>query len=159
MLFRNISLAGTLLLMVAHATPGLANEPISKHKRTGITIGGHDTVAYHDKENIGQHKATKGDKEFSVDWMGATWLFTTAENRDAFLADPDKYRPAYGGHCANALSIGEGLIKTDGKTWEIFDNELYVYFAPRGRKRWNNGDWKSYKSDADKAWQEIMGLQ
>ena len=91
--------------------------------------------------------------------MGATWLFTTAENRDAFLADPDKYRPAYGGHCANALSIGEGLIKTDGKTWEIFDNELYVYFAPRGRKRWNNGDWKSYKSDADKAWQEIMGLQ
>ena len=138
---------------------GFAEEPISKHKKSGITIGGHDTVAYHDSENIAQHSAKKGDKENSAEWMGAIWQFSSSEKRDMFLADPDKYRPAYGGHCANALSIGEGLIKTDGKTWEIFEDELYVYYAPRGRKRWNDGNWKSYKIDADKAWKKITGLE
>jgi len=145
------------LVALIFGSGAIAQQPISKDKGSGVTIGGHDTVAYHDSENISRHEATKGEKVFSVEWMGAIWQFTNAENQNAFLENPDKYRPAYGGHCANALSIGEGLIKTNGKTWEIFEDQLYVFYAPRGRKRWNDGNWKSYKSDADTAWAEITG--
>lgn len=146
----------TLLVVITGNV--FAAEPISLN-RSGVTIGGYDTVAYHHSENIANHEAVKGDKELTVEWMGAVWRFASEQNRDAFLADPDRYRPAYGGHCANALSLGEGLIRTDGKTWEIFDDQLYVYYAPRGRKRWNNGNWKTYKAEADRAWNQILSEQ
>lgn len=136
-----------------------AGEPISKSGLSGVTIGGHDTVAYHSPEAIEKHEATEGSKKHVAKWGGATWRFSSEANRDAFLADPEKYRPAYGGHCANALSLGEGLIKTDGETWEIFEDRLYVFYAPRGRTRWNDGNWKDYKVDADRAWQEILANQ
>lgn len=151
----------TSLLTLASAFLAIANaaEPLSVNTRTGVTIGGHDTVVYHAPEAIETHKAVKGNKDLSAKWNGAVWQFTSVENREAFLADPDRYRPAYGGHCANALSIGEGLIRTNGKTWEIYEDQLYVFYAARGRKRWNDGNWKNYKASADKAWQEILGDQ
>jgi hypothetical protein len=133
----------------------MASEPISINSK-GITIGGFDTMSYHSEEGKEQHKAIKGKKDLSVEWNGAVWQFISEINRDAFLDDPERYRPAYGGYCANALSIGEGLIPTNGKTWEIFENQLYVFYAPRGRKRWNDGNWATYKIDADRAWQTII---
>ena len=72
-----------------------------------------------------------------------------------FAADPDRYSPTYNGHCANALSLGEGLIRTDGTHWEIFDDRLYLFFAARGRDRWTDGNWKTYKAEADAAWQAL----
>ena len=71
--------------------------------------------------------------------------------------NPEKYAPAYNGHCANALSLGEGLIKTDGTHWEIFDDKLYLFYAPRGRNRWLNAeDYRVYKVIADQAWQALI---
>ena len=148
-----IAVSAALLL----TNPVLGDEPISIKR--GVTLGGHDTVAYHAPDNVEEHRAVKGDGDLTVEYAGATWRFSSKENRDAFLADPERYRPAYGGHCANALSLGEGLIRTDGKTWEIFEDQLYVYYAPRGRKRWNDGNWKTYKQEADRAWQEILANQ
>ena len=148
-----------LLALLFSATAALAGEPISKSRLGGVTLGGHDTVAYHAPENIHSHSATPGSKQYSVEWNDATWRFTSQENADAFRADPERYRPAYGGHCANALSLGEGLIRTDGETWEIFEDRLYVFYAPRGRERWNDGNWKTYKAEADRAWQAILDDQ
>jgi len=71
-----------------------------------------------------------------VDYLGAKWRFASKENADLFRANPDKYKPAYNGHCANALSLGKGLLKTNGKVWEIFGDELFLFYAERGRKRW-----------------------
>ena len=148
-----------LLLAAMITVPTLADDHISKSGLSGVTIGGHDTVAYHSAESVEQHKATRGSKKLTVEWGGAVWRFSTEANRDAFAADPEKYRPAYGGHCANALSLGEGLIRTDGETWEIFEDQLFVFYAPRGRKRWNDGNWQTYKVEADRAWAEILANQ
>ncbi|WP_255855055.1 hypothetical protein [Marinobacterium rhizophilum] len=68
---------------------------------------------------------------------------------------PQRYLPAYHGHCANALSLGEGLIATDGRVWEFFGDQLHLFYAERGRQRWLNGDWKAYKADADQAWSNL----
>jgi len=54
-----------------------------------------------------------------------------------------------------ALSLGEGLIKTDGTVWEFFGGNLHLFYAERGRQRWLNGDWEAYKVQADKAWAEL----
>ena len=133
-----------------------ANEPVSKAMLSGVAIDGHDTVAYHDPESISSHEAQKGSKEFTAEWKGATWRFARESSRDAFVLNPGEYSPAYNGHCANALSLGEGLLKTDGTHWEIFGDQLFLFYKARGRKRWNDGNFETYKAQADLAWQEIL---
>ena len=119
-------------------TTAFGQEPVSKGFFDNIAIDGNDTVAYHQQSALSQPSATTGVEEFVVLWKGAKWRFASKENSDAFAANPEKFSPAYNGHCANALSLGEGLIRTDGAHWEIFDNQLYLFFASRGRNRWLN---------------------
>ncbi len=123
----------------------------------GVAIGGMDSVAYHDQDAAGPHKAVAGGKTWVYEWRGAEWRFADQDNYDRFRADPERYRPAYGGHCANALSLGEGLIETDGSHWEIFGDRLFLFFAARGRDRWLDGNQAAYREEADRAWREITG--
>jgi len=71
---------------------------------------------------------------------------------ERFAADPEKYAPEFNGHCANALSLGEGLVKTDGTVWQFFDDKLYLFYAEKGLERWQSGDFKQYRTAAEKAW-------
>lgn len=134
-----------------------AEEPVSKSFLTGIAIGGHDSVAYHTRNSHKLKRIVKGNKTWKTVWKGADWLFSSKADRDLFAANPERYSPAYNGFCANALSLGEGLIKTDGTHWQIFGEQLYTYYAERGRERWLSGDYKKYSEEADKAWKDIIG--
>lgn len=147
----------TSLLIVALLFSGLiqAAEPVSKSKPDGVAIGGHDSVAYHQLEADPQEKAVNGDSLFVVEYKGAKWRFADQASAEKFAADPKKYSPAYNGHCANALSLGRGLVPTDGTHWEIFNDQLYLFFAARGRDRWLDGGWEKYKADADAAWDKL----
>ena len=84
---------GALILafMVIGTMPGLAFKEISQS--WGVAIWGYDTVAYHT-----EGRAVKGKKKFSYEWNDATWRFVSAENRDLFIADPDRYAPQFGGY-------------------------------------------------------------
>ena len=88
--------------------------------KAGHALQGHDPVAYF---TVGA--PTKGNPNISREWNGATWLFSTAEHRDLFDADPDKYAPAFGGHCAVAQVLGSDL-KGSAKRWRIIDDRLYI---------------------------------
>lgn len=134
-----------------------AGDPVSKSFLTGIAIGGHDTVAYHRLDNRELNRAIKGNQAWKVEWKGADWLFSSKADRDLFAANPERYSPAYNGFCANALSLGEGLISTDGSHWQIFGDRLYTFYAARGRQRWLAGDFEEYRLVADKAWKELVG--
>lgn len=152
-----IRLLSTGLLALALCVPAIAAEPVSKSRLGGVAIGGHDSVAYHDIEREPQASAVGGSKRYIVSYKGAKWRFASAESAAKFEADPERYQPAYNGHCANALSLGEGLIRTDGETWEIFDDELHLFYAPRGRKRWLEAGegWREYRAQADAAWERL----
>lgn len=132
-----------------------AAEPVAKSRFSGVAIGGHDSVAYHRIQRDPQQDAVEGVKSYTVEYKGAKWRFASKESSELFAADPEKYSPSYNGHCANALSLGEGLIRTDGTHWEIFENKLYLFYAGRGRVRWNDGNWKAYKVEADAAWERL----
>ena len=147
----------SLVMLLILAFGANANEPVSKSFVTGVAIGGHDTVAYHKLGNSEPHRAIEGTRTWKASWKGADWLFTSEADRDSFSANPERYSPAYNGFCANALSLGEGLIKTDGTHWQIFGDRLYTFYAARGRDRWLSGDFEEYKVVADKAWKEIIG--
>lgn len=86
----------------------------------GQALQGYDPVAYF---TLGA--ATMGNPNISREWSGATWLFSTAEHRDLFDADPNKFAPAFGGHCAVGKVMGQDL-KGSAKRWRIKDDRLYM---------------------------------
>ena len=59
----------------------------------GVAIKGYDTVVYHT-----EGRAVKGKSKFSHKWNDAKWYFTSAENKDLFTVDPERYAPQYGGY-------------------------------------------------------------
>jgi len=137
------------------STAALAAEPVSKSRFAGVAIGGKDTVAYHSLEKAPQASAVGGKKSYTVSYKGAKWRFLSKASAELFSANPEKYEPAYNGHCANALSLGNGLVKTNGKHWEILNDKLYLFYAAAGRDRWTDGNWKTYKVASDAAWAKL----
>jgi YHS domain-containing protein len=59
----------------------------------GVAIKGYDPVAY-----FTLSKPVKGSAEFQYEWMGAKWRFSSAQHRDLFKSNPEKYAPQYGGY-------------------------------------------------------------
>lgn len=148
------ALTATLLVSL-FAGQVFAAEPVSKSRFSGVAIGGHDSVQYHQIAREPQESAVEGVKSYVVKYKGAKWRFTSKESSELFAANPEQYAPAYNGHCANALSLGEGLIRTDGTHWEIFEDNLYLFYAKRGRDRWTDGNWETYKVASDAAWERL----
>ena len=143
--------------MIMAATTVNAEEPVSTGYFGNVAVGGHDVTAYHQLTQ--EDAAVKGNKTYVITWKGAQWHFLREEDSQAFAQNPERYAPAYNGHCANALSLGEGLIRTNGQHWAIFDDQLYLFYAGRGTQRWLKGDYKIYKEEADRAWQVILASQ
>lgn len=142
-------------LFLIHSTNSLAADPVSTGYLDSIAIDGHDTVLYHSAEMHSDHTAVEGVKRYRVEWNNAEWLFASQASADKFKNDPLKYIPQYNGFCSNALALDEGLIRTDGRVWELFGGKLHLFYAERGRQRWLNGDWTAYKAKADSAWETL----
>lgn len=143
----------TLFLSFVCAS-ALAAEPVSTGRFNNKAVNGHNVIAYHSL-SFGD-KAVEGVKVYSVEWKGANWYFASEAERERFKVNPETYAPAYNGFCANALSLGEGLIRTSGKHWALFDDQLYLFYAARGAKRWLNGSYKEYKVVSDREWAVIL---
>ena len=103
-----------------------------------ILIDGYDPVAYFDSE------VKKGSESFSLEISGRKLLFSSAENKERYQDNPDKYTPSYGGWCAIAMVDGTFVVP-DYTLYKIQDGEL-LFFSVRaffnGLTQWNK--------DADK---------
>jgi hypothetical protein len=90
----------------------------------GIGIKGYDPVAY-----FTSGRAVKGSDRHSAEHGGVVWRFASAENRAAFLADPARYAPQYGGFCAWGVAEKGRLFDIDPEHgWTIHDGRLYLNF-------------------------------
>ena len=100
---------------------------------TGFAASGYDVVAYFDlpQNAVGtaQPAAIPGKADITAEHNGATFAFSSAENRDRFLADPAKYAPQYDGHCAYGVSRG-GKVPGNPNLWRIVDDKLYLNITP-----------------------------
>jgi YHS domain-containing protein len=131
-----------LFARAAHAAPPIYAED-------GIAVDGTDVVAY-----FTQGAPVAGDAAFAHEYMGATWLFSSAENRDAFAADPQAYAPQYGGYCAYAASKG-GIASTVPEAWTIVDGKLYLNFSVTVQGIWAQ-DIPGNIARADANWPAIL---
>jgi hypothetical protein len=113
-----------------------------------VAIGGYDTVAYF---TLG--KPTKGDPRFEANWQDARWQFVTAEHRDMFVRDPDRYAPRYGGFCAVGMARGY-LSTVDPEAWRIVDGKLFLTFRKRGQEIFQE-DIPGTIEKAEKNWQTL----
>jgi YHS domain-containing protein len=84
----------TLLVsaVILFTTSGMAFDEVNT-TFFGLAIKGYDTVAYHT-----EGRALKGKSKFSHQWNDAKWYFASAENKELFAADPERYAPQYGGY-------------------------------------------------------------
>jgi len=100
---------------------------------SGYALSGYDAVAFHSLEQseIGQPQpeAIPGKKAITTEYNGATWAFSTEENRDLFVENPEKYAPQFDGHCAYGISQG-GKVPANPNLWRIIDDKLYVNINP-----------------------------
>jgi YHS domain-containing protein len=119
-----------------------------QYTKRGHAVSGYDPVAYF---TIGE--PTKGDKNISAEWNNSTWLFSTEKHKELFLANPEKYAPAYDGHCAFAAGIGK-KVSAKPTLWKIIDDRLFLNFSKSANKRWLDNP-ESYIKDGDENWKEL----
>jgi YHS domain-containing protein len=94
-------------------------DPVNKN-RQGAALKGYDPVAY-----FRASAAVKGSPQFTYSWSGANWQFSSGDNRDEFIRQPEKYAPQFGGYCAWAVS-NNYTADADPEAWRIIDRKLYV---------------------------------
>ena len=140
--------AFAIVLSPVVATEAAAKEPVYQ-SFFGTAIDGTDPVAY-----FTQGRPVEGSSEFTHEWMGAEWRFSSAENRDTFAADPEKYAPQYGGYCAWAVSQGY-TASTDPEAWKIVDGKLYLNYNKSVQRTWEQ-DIPGNIQSADGNWPKVL---
>lgn len=127
-----LTVSATVLLTQTRVTTEAAGPvaPVYTGLVKGVAVGGYDAVAY-----FKDGKPAKGDPAITLEHMGATWRFASAENRDAFRADPMRYAPQYGGYCAWAVSEGY-TAEGDPLAWTVSDGKLYLNANKKVQARW-----------------------
>lgn len=116
----------------------------------GVAIRGADPVAY-----FREGRPVPGSAAFSHTWQGVTWRFATAANRDAFAAEPERYAPAYGGHCAWAVAQGY-TAPIDPAAWKIVGGRLFLNYDRSVQRRWER-DIPGFIAKADANWPALAG--
>jgi hypothetical protein len=114
----------------------------------GVAIKGYDPVAY-----FTAGKPVEGTKEFEFVWQDAKWRFSSAANRDAFKAAPEKFAPQYGGYCAWAVSQGY-TANIDPSAWKIVEGKLYLNYSADVQKKWS-ADIPGFIKSANANWRKL----
>ena len=165
-MMRKLLLASALSVM----TLGAAQAGEQYVDETGYAVSGYDPVAFFEmKQNpVGQRQpeAVPGKAGITAEYNGAKWAFASEANRDKFLADPEKYAPAYDGHCAYGVAQG-GKVPGNPNLWRIIDGKLYLNITPTVVGFWekdisgnlskaeNNWESKEAAAASTKSWKAI----
>jgi len=114
--------------------------------QNNVAIKGYDPVAY-----FVSSAPRKGQAQFSYVYKGNTWMFSSAANKKAFVANPVAYLPQYGGHCAFAASKNS-IAPIDPKAWTIRNNKLYLNYSLSVRDNAWRPDIDANIAQADANW-------
>lgn len=136
-----------VLFLLGLASPALAGD-VNRTGLSGIAIEGYDPVAYWI-----DGAPRQGSDDFTFEWQGATWRFASAQHLALFAAEPERYAPAFGGYCAEAMTKG---LRADIHPFffAIEDGALYLFLTAESRADWlvNTG---AARQAADYAWASL----
>jgi hypothetical protein len=139
-------------------------------RNTLLSASGYDVVSFHEKSQspVGQRQleAVPGKSSITARYNGAMWAFSTTRHRDLFVADPEKYAPAFDGHCAYGVAKG-GKVPGNPNLWRVLDGTLYLNITPQVVGFWEADipgflvtaatNWKQLASDpaSTRSWKQI----
>jgi hypothetical protein len=114
------------LAVVAAVLAGWPAAGLMAADRSPVAIKGYDPVAYF---TLG--KPTPGRPQIWYEWDERRYLFSSAEHRDLFKADPVRYAPQFPDYCAMSLTRGE-IVEANPEYWLVSDGKLYMFGKPVG---------------------------
>ncbi len=159
-LFLAMMVSAVFSFAPANAQP-TRNNPyeIWVNKKWDYAADGYDVTSYFKTDEAGNLSGTdtgpiKGDPQFSATVANGTYIFASQDNLDKFLAEPSKYSPQYGGHCAYALGSRGFFVNGDPEAWHVTeDGKLYFNLKTSIQKKWLKKR-DEYITTADPRWTE-----
>lgn len=128
-MFRTLSIA-TILAGIVSSAAIAGPQYIDSSE---YAAGGYDVVAFRSlkQSRVGeqQPEAIPGKTSITAEYNGSTWAFSTEENRDMFVASPEKFVPQFDGHCAYGIAQG-GKVPGNPNLWRIVEDKLYFNITP-----------------------------
>ena len=115
---RNALFATALVLMGAHSAS--AGEAVNALEN-GVAMDGFDVVAY-----FTENSPKIGSAEYSVDYKGKSWRFSSSENATKFSTNPASFEPQNNGWCSYAVSEGYGAEVDFVNGWAVINDKLYL---------------------------------
>ena len=114
-----VAFAGPMTMPVSDATAATV-----KPAESGIAVGGYDVVAY-----FTMAKPMRGKSSYASMHDGVSYHFASKSHKVKFDENPQRYVPAYGGHCALGVRYGQ-KSPVDPQAWRIKDGRLYLMLNP-----------------------------
>lgn len=112
-----------------------------------LAVGGYDLVSYQQSQPI------RGNGHNLAEHQGNSYAFANAKNKAAFLANPEKYLPQFGGFCAYGASLGKKFYG-DPTVYEVVNGKLYLNLDTKIQTLWAKEKQKNI-TEADKLWASI----
>mgnify|MGYP003633300892 FL=1 len=140
-----------LFVLITFSISIVAQKNYSTEK--GVIAEGYDVVAYF------SNKAVEGNKNFATKHDGVKFYFSSQKNLEAFIVNPTKYTPQYGGFCSYAMASKGKKVSSDPETFEIRDGKLYLFYNSWGTntfKSWTKEGPEQLIVKADKNWTKII---
>src|SRR5262245_1341999 len=111
-------------------------------------LDGCERVAY-----FTEGKPVRGLASITADFLGEKYQFSSPQSRDAFAANPEKYLPQYGGHCAWAVA-NNSLAPGDPTVFKVVNGKLYLNVNRDVAARWEK-DIPGFIRAADANWPRL----
>jgi YHS domain-containing protein len=145
--------AGMILLITLFTTISVsaqqnADRLFNNVDAGGVILDGYDAVAF-----FTDNKPVKGDPAYKFTYDNAIYHFASRQHLDLFKANPEKYKPQFGGWCAYAVSLGR-VAPIDVNTFSIVNDRLVIQHNQRAVNGWNK-DVQGNLSLADKYWPKV----
>jgi YHS domain-containing protein len=118
------------------------------YEKDGVALRGYDPVAY-----FSDGKPAKGSAQHKAEHKGSTFHFASKANQEAFIANPVKYAPQYGGYCAFGVSGGYKAA-IDPAAFTVVDGKLYLNYNRDVQKKWS-ADIPGHVAKANKNWPSV----
>ena len=145
----NLLRNGLLALIILLPGQVLAKDKVYTGFWDNVAVSGYDPVAY-----FTEGKPVKGTPQFSIDHAGVEWRFSSQQNLDMFVANPQKYAPQFGGYCAWAVAHNT-TAKADPTQWSVVDGKLYLNYDAEIQSRWIK-DKMTYIERGNRHWPSVL---
>lgn len=144
---------GAIVALILFTTGCASTQPSKTEYRVyvddnNVILQGYDAVAF-----FTEGRAVPGASTHNSEYHGAVYHFANATNKERFDADPERYKPQFGGYCSMAMAMGK-FEPGDATMWSIVDGRLVVQRNAKAKAMWNKNPRYNLRA-ADDNWNKL----